>query len=58
MVPMHPKDQHLLGVQWERAVYIDQVLLFRLQLVPKIFFSSGRHNAMDFTKKEINKGLC
>ena len=37
MVPVHPQDQHLLGVQWESAVYIDKVLPFGLRSAPKIF---------------------
>ena len=37
MVPVHRQDQHLLGVQWESAVYIDKMLPFDLRLAPKIF---------------------
>ena len=37
MVPVHPEDQYLLGVQWKGIVYIDQVLPFGLRSAPKIF---------------------
>ena len=37
MVPVHPEDQHLLGVQWQGSVYIDKVLPFGLRSAPKIF---------------------
>ena len=37
MVPVHPQDQHLLGVKWESTVYIDKVLPFGLRSAPKIF---------------------
>ena len=30
MVPVHPEDQHLLGVEWNGAVFIDKVLPFGL----------------------------
>ena len=30
MIPVHPEDQHLLGVEWNGAVYIDKVLSFGL----------------------------
>ena len=31
MLPVHPEDQALLGVQWEGIIYTDQALPFRLQ---------------------------
>ena len=37
MVPVHPEDQHLLGIQWQGLVYIDKVLPFGLRSAPKIF---------------------
>ena len=27
MVPVHPEDQRLLGMQWQNKVYVDKVLL-------------------------------
>ena len=40
MVPVHPEDQHLLGVQWRGTVYIDRVLPFGLRSAPKgVFYS-------------------
>ena len=37
MIPVHPHDQSLLGVEWEGAVFIDLVLPFGLRSAPKIF---------------------
>ena len=36
-VPVHPEDQHLLGLRWEGTVYIDRALPFGLRSAPKIF---------------------
>ena len=41
MVPVHPEDQHLLGMHWEGFLYIDKVLPFGLRSAPKNFFSSS-----------------
>ena len=37
MLPIHPEDQALLGVQWEGIIYTDQALPFGLRSAPKIF---------------------
>ena len=37
MVPVHPEDQHLLGIQWNDSTYIDRALPFGLRTAPKIF---------------------
>ena len=37
MVPVHPDDHHLLGMQWEGQLFIDTVLPFGLRSAPKIF---------------------
>jgi len=39
MMPVHPYDQYLLGVQWEGSVYVDKVLPFGLSSAPKIFLA-------------------
>ena len=36
MVPVHPKDQCLLGVQWEGNTYVDLALPFGLRSAPII----------------------
>ena len=36
-VPVHPADQHLLGVEWQGSVYIDRALPFGLRSAPIIF---------------------
>ena len=48
MVPVHPEDQHLLGVHWEGFLYTDKVLPFGLHqqwLMP----SSGYFTTRGFT---------
>ena len=37
MIPIHPQDQQLLGVQWRGEVFIDGMLPFGLRSAPKIF---------------------
>ena len=37
VVPVHPEDRWLLGMQWEGALFIDTALPFGLRSAPKIF---------------------
>ena len=37
MVPVHPQDRPLLGVEWEGRVYVDTALPFGLRSAPKFF---------------------
>ena len=37
MVPIHPNDQHLLGIQWEDSIGMHKMLSFGLCFAPKIF---------------------
>ena len=37
LVPVHPCDWHLLGMQWPGQVYLDTALPFGLRSAPKIF---------------------
>ena len=37
MIPVHPHDQHLLGVRWNDSYYVDRMLPFGLLSAPKIF---------------------
>ena len=36
-IPVAPEDKHLLGLQWNDQIYIDQVLPFGLRSAPMIF---------------------
>ena len=36
-IPVHPHDRHLLGMIWDKALYVDTVLPFGLRSAPKIF---------------------
>jgi len=47
IVPVHPEDQHFLGVYWEGSLYVDKVLPFGLRSAPKIF--SALANALQWT---------
>ena len=37
MVPVHPDDRLLLGMQWENNLYVDGALPFGLRSAPRIF---------------------
>ena len=39
IVPVHPEDRMLLGMQWQGEVYVDAALPFGLRSAPKIFNS-------------------
>ena len=57
MVPVHPEDQHLLGVQWQGLVYIDKVLPFGLRSAPKIFSAVADAVQWILYNSGIGKGL-
>ena len=37
LLPVHPADRHMLGMQWKDGVYIDTCLPFGLRSAPKLF---------------------
>ena len=37
LLPVHPQDRHLLGMEWKGAYYVDAMLPFGLRSAPKIF---------------------
>ena len=37
LLPVHPADRHLLGMEWNKRVYIDTCLPFGLRSAPKLF---------------------
>lgn len=37
IVPVHPEDRFLLGMQWKGRIYVDAALPFGLRSAPKIF---------------------
>ena len=57
MIPVHPEDQHLLGVRWEGTVYIDRVLPFGLRSAPKLFSAVADALHWILHKKGIKKSL-
>lgn len=40
MVPVHPQDWFLLGIQWEGQTFVDQALPFGLRSAPILFLLS------------------
>ena len=58
-VPVHPADQHLLGIEWNGTTYLDRALPFGLRSAPKLFtavadgvpwalFHVGVHNGVHY----------
>ena len=39
IIPVHPSDRHLIGMEWKGKVYVDLALPFGLGSAPKIFNS-------------------
>ena len=39
IIPVHPNDHYLLGMQWQRNYFVDMALPFGLRLAPYIFSS-------------------
>ena len=39
IIPVHPSDRHLIGMEWKGKVYFDLALPFGLRSAPKIFNS-------------------
>lgn len=37
LLPVHPADRHLLGMEWRDAIYIDNCLPFGLRSAPRLF---------------------
>ena len=37
IIPVHPDDRHLIGMEWQGEWYVDTALPFRLCSAPKIF---------------------
>ena len=57
MLPIHPHDQFLPGVQWEGIVYTDRVLPFGLCSAPKIFSAVADTLHWILVQKGINNLL-
>ena len=52
-IPVHPADQHLLGVQWQGVTYIDHALPFGLRSAPKLFTAVADGYAWALTTRGI-----
>ena len=37
LVPVHPQDRFLLGMRWNKRIFVDNMLPFGLRSAPKIF---------------------
>ena len=50
IVPVHPEDRHLLGVQWEGQVLVDSPSV-RAAVGTSHIYSAGRRSPVDHGKK-------
>ena len=57
MVPVHPEDQYLLGVQWQGTVFIDRMLPFGLRSTPKIFTAITDAIQWMLRRQGVSRGL-
>ena len=57
IVPVHPSDYHLLGIQWKGNTYIDRALPFGLRSAPKIFNAVADTIAWVLTSQGIRHQL-
>ena len=46
MIPVHPDDRLLLGMQWENDIFVDKTLPFRLSSAPLLSLSSSGRTAI------------
>ena len=55
LLPVHPLDRHLLAMDWDRNLYIDTCLPFRLRSAPKLFnvLAKGNPNSSSTTNITI-----
>ena len=52
-VPVHPADQHLLGIQWQGDTFVDKALPFGLRSAPIIFTAVADGLAWAFQQEGI-----
>jgi len=57
IVPVHPEDQHLLGVEWEGVILMDKTLPFGLRSAPKIFSAVADAAQWILKKEGVNRSL-
>ncbi len=56
LVPVHPQDRLLQGVQWKGRVYVDPMLPFGLRSAPKIFNAIA--DALEWTLRQQGIRYC
>ncbi len=56
LVPVHPQDRLLQGVQWKGRVYVDPMLPFGLRSAPKIFNVIA--DALEWTLRQQGIRYC
>ena len=57
VVPIHPEDWHLLGMQWQGQVYLDTALPFGLRSAPKILSALANVLLRAMASKGVREGL-
>ena len=55
LVPVHPEDRWLLGMQWEGSLFVDTALPFGLRSAPKIFTAVA--DALEWIGKQEGIGI-
>ena len=55
IVPVHPDDRHLLGVQWKGEILLDKVLPFGLRSAPLIFTARADAFQWIMLKRRVKK---
>ena len=53
LVPVHPEDRYLLGISWNRQIYMDAALPFGLRSTPKIFTALAHAMEWNFKRNGI-----
>ena len=56
LIPVHPADRWLLGMQFEGAIFMDMVLPFGLRSAPKIFNAVA--NALEWPVETMEWVIC
>ena len=57
MIPVHPDDRLLLGMEWKGQLFIDTALLFGLRSAPKVFTAVADALMWIFRKYGVCAGL-
>ena len=54
ILPIHPDDRWLLGMEWENSLYVNTMLLFGLHSAPKIFTAVADAHCSGLWSKRVH----